>query len=84
MVSSPQSAKLIVGTPDGMGWRVAVSILSTFGLVSFLLLYVAFSAGSLVWYQNLAVLLVAILAFVATNGATWAGWGMRRSEAAQG
>ena len=29
----------------GMGWRIAVSIISLFGLISFVLLYFAFWAG---------------------------------------
>lgn len=71
-------------TPDGMGWRVGVSIVTLFGLVSFLLLYFAFWAGAFVWYQNFAIVVVALLVFVAANGAAWAGWGMRHAGRAPG
>jgi hypothetical protein len=60
-----------------MGPRVAVSILSVFGLASFLLVYLAFWSSSFSWVQSLVLVTVAVLVFVATNGAAWAGWGMR-------
>jgi hypothetical protein len=63
----------------GMGWRVAVSIATLFGLVSFVLLYFAFWSGRFSTLQSVVVVIVAILVFVATNGAAWAGWGMRSS-----
>ena len=67
-----------------MGSRVAVSIISVFGLAIFLLLYFAFWTGSLSWVQSLVIVVVAILVFIAVNGASWASWGIRygrRSEA---
>jgi hypothetical protein len=61
----------------GMGWRIAVSIVSVFGLASFLLLYFAFWAGDFTWIQSMAVVVVSILMFIAANGAAWASWGTR-------
>lgn len=66
-------------TSNGMGWRVAVSIVSMFGLVSFVLLYFGFWASSFNFLQNIVVVLVAILVFIAANGAAWASWGIRRA-----
>lgn len=61
----------------GMGWRTAVSIVSVFGLASFLLLYFAFWAGGFTGIQSTAVVVVSLLVFIAANGAAWASWGTR-------
>jgi len=60
-----------------MGWRVGVSIVTVFGWLSFLLLYLAFWASGFNWGQSLALILVSILVFVGINGAVWASWGPR-------
>jgi hypothetical protein len=60
-----------------MGWWIAVSILSVFGLASFLLLYFTFWGGGFTWIQSTAVVVVSILVFIAANGAAWASWGTR-------
>lgn len=70
--------------PSSMGWRIAVSIISVFGFVAFLLLYFAFWAGSFSALQSVVVVLVAILFFMAANGAAWASWGMRQAEKTTG
>lgn len=64
-------------TASGFGWRVAVSVVSVFALVSFLLLYLAFWAGQYSGLQSAVVVIVAILIFIAANGAAWASWGTR-------
>lgn len=66
---------------NGMGWRVAVSIVTVFGLASFLLLFAAFWAGPFTIFQVVAVCLVAALVFIAINGAAWASWGVARRTA---
>ena len=65
---------------DGMGWRVTVSVIATFGFLIVAVVWVFFYAGSLSAYQNIAVLAVAVLAFVGLMGATWASWGMRQEK----
>ncbi|HKS59649.1 MAG TPA: hypothetical protein VJS68_02600 [Thermoplasmata archaeon] len=65
-----------------MGWRVAVSITSVFGWLSFLLLFWAFWAGMFSSWQTVAVLSVSLLTFVAVNGAAWGSWGVRVSPSA--
>jgi hypothetical protein len=72
----------------GMGWRVATSILTVFGLVSFLLVFIAFWSSRFTALQNVVLVLVSILVFIALNGAIWASWGVRQdlrySSAAKG
>jgi len=63
---------------EGMGWRVGVSIVTFFGALIAAILWLFFYAGSFNAYQNLAVVIVILLAFVAVMGATWASWGMRQ------
>lgn len=58
-----------------MGGRIAVSIVSVFGLAIFLLLHFTFWAAGLPWIQDTAVVVVSILVFIAANGAAWASWG---------
>jgi hypothetical protein len=67
----------------GMGPRVAVSIISVFGLAIFLLLYFAFWTGSFSWVQSLVLVVVAVLVFIAVNGALWASWGVRYGRRAE-
>ncbi len=68
----------------GMGWRVALSILTFFGSVISITLWLFFYAENFSVYQNIAVIAVILLAFVAIMSATWASWGVkqaaRRSE----
>jgi hypothetical protein len=63
---------------DGMAWRVGVSIVTFFGALIAVILWLFFYAGGYNAYQNIAVIIVIILAFVAVMGATWASWGMKQ------
>jgi len=65
---------------DGFGWRVAVSLTSVFGLTSFLLIYFAFWVSAFSTLQTAALVAVAILAFIAMNGAAWASWEVRNAR----
>ncbi len=69
---------------EGFGWRVAVSITSLFGLVIFILLYLAFGASSFTVVQSGVLVIAALLVFIAANGAAWVGWGIRHSPPAPG
>jgi hypothetical protein len=64
----------------GFGWRVAVSILIAIGWLSFLILWLFFSAGAYDIFQNLAILIVSVLVGVGLLGAMWAPWGMRMAK----
>ena len=64
--------------PEGMGWRVVVSIVGFFGAIIAVILWLFFYAGSFNVYQNIAVIVVIFLVFIAIMGATWAPWGMKQ------
>lgn len=66
------------GWMSGMGWRIGVSIITFFGLIIFIILWLFFWAGDYTIYQNIAVVIAALLAFFAIMGATWASMWMRR------
>jgi len=67
-----------------MGWRVTVSVIATFGFLILAILWLSFYAGSFSVFQNIAILLVAVLAFIGLMGATWASWGMRQDKRLRG
>jgi hypothetical protein len=67
-------------SPEGMGWRISVSIITFFGLLVFLVAWFFFYADSYTIYQNLAVLLGSGLLFVGINAASWAPWGLKQNE----
>jgi len=64
--------------PEGMGWRIGVSIVTFFGALISVILWLFFYAGGYNAYQNIAVVVVILLAFIAIMGATWASWGMKQ------
>jgi len=64
--------------PEGMGWRVGVSIFSFFAAIIAVILWLFFYAGGYNAYQNLAIIVVIFLAFVAVMGAVWASWGLKQ------
>jgi protein-S-isoprenylcysteine O-methyltransferase Ste14 len=66
--------------PEGMGWRVGVSIATFFGSMIAVILWLFFYAGSFSVYQNIALVVVIVLAFIGVMGAVWASWGMKQAE----
>lgn len=66
--------------PEGMGWRVGVTIATFFGSMIAVILWLFFYAGSFSVYQNIALVVVILLAFIGVMGATWASWGMKQAE----
>ena len=66
--------------PEGMGWRIGVSIVTFFGSIIAAILWLFFYAGNYNAYQNIAVVVVIFLAFIAVMGSTWASWGLRQSS----
>jgi heme/copper-type cytochrome/quinol oxidase subunit 4 len=62
-----------------MGWRVAASIIAFFGAIIAVIMWLFFYAGNFNVYQNMAVIVVIFLAFIAVMGATWAPWGMKQA-----
>jgi len=65
--------------PSGIGWRIALSIISFFGAIIAVILWLFFYAGGYNAYQNIAVIVVILLAFIAIMGASWASWGIRHA-----
>lgn len=68
--------KEIMQTP-GFAWRVSLSIITFVGLVVFFILWLFFYAGQFTVYQNIAVLIVALLVFCGIMAAAWSSWGMK-------
>jgi VIT1/CCC1 family predicted Fe2+/Mn2+ transporter len=67
-------------TTSGMGWRVGVSIASFFGSMIAVIIWLFFYAASFTVYQNIALVVVVLLAFMGLMGATWASWGMKQRD----
>ena len=63
-------------TPPGLASRVIVSIIVFFGLLIFSIIYVAFFASSFSLFQQIAVILVALLVGIVILGVMWTSWGI--------
>jgi uncharacterized RDD family membrane protein YckC len=63
--------------PSGLTSRVVVSIIVFFGLLIFAIIYVAFFASSFNLFQQIAVILIALLVAIAILGAMWTSWGIK-------
>jgi hypothetical protein len=61
----------------GFRWRVAVSIVIIFAILIGLIYWFFFQAGDWSIYQNIAIVIVAILLLGGIMGAMWAPWGMK-------
>jgi hypothetical protein len=66
--------------PEGMSWRIATSILTVFGSVIGIILWLFLYAGEFNVYQNIAVVVAILLIFVAIMGGTWASWGIKQAQ----
>ena len=62
--------------PPGLTLRVVVSIIVFFGLLIFAIIYVAFFASSFSLFQQVAIILVALLVATAILGVMWTTWGI--------
>lgn len=51
-----------------------------FGAIIAAILWLFFYAGHFNVYQNIAIVVVILLAFIAVMGATWGSWGMRQTD----
>ncbi|VVB93444.1 Uncharacterised protein [uncultured archaeon] len=63
--------------PPGLAPRVVVSIIVFFGLLIFAIIYVAFFASSFSLFQQIAIILVALLVATAILGVMWSSWGIK-------
>jgi ABC-type multidrug transport system permease subunit len=58
--------------PEGMGWSVVLSIATFFASIAAIIVWLFFCAENFNVYQNIVIVVVIILGFVALMGATWA------------
>ena len=66
---------------DGMGWGVTISILTFFASIIGVIIWLIFYAEDYTIYQNVAIVIVIFLGFIAVMAATWASWGIKQSRA---
>jgi len=64
----------------GFGWRISLSIISGVGWLIFLIIWLFFYATDFNVYQNIAIIIVSILAIGGIMGATWAPWGIKHGD----
>ncbi len=62
---------------QGLRVRIAVSIMTGVGWLSFVLLYAAFWTSGFSLFQSIVIVLVSALIAAGIMGAMWASWGMR-------
>lgn len=61
----------------GLAWRISTSIVSFFGWLAFFILWLAFYASDYNVYENLAIIILSIVAFVVLNVTVWVPFGLR-------
>lgn len=64
--------------PEGLGWRVTASIVGFFASIVGIIVWLFFYASNYSVYQNIAVIALILVGFVAAMGATWAAWGIKQ------
>ena len=62
--------------PPGLTPRVVISIIVLFGLLIVAIVYVAFFAPSFSLFQQIAVIVIAILIAIMILGVMWSVWGI--------
>ena len=72
--------KLSNSLSDDMGWRVTISILTFFASIIGVIIWLFFYAEDYTIYQNVAIVVVIFLGFIAVMAATWASWGIKQSR----
>ncbi len=65
---------------EGMGWRVTTSIITFFASIIVIIIWLFFYAENYTIYQNIAIVVVIFLGFIAVMAATWASWGIKQSK----
>lgn len=64
----------------GMAWRISVSAVSALSWLAFFILWLAFYAGDFNAYENIAIIILSVVVFVALNVAVWVPFGMKFAE----
>ena len=57
------------------GLRMAISVISGFGWLAFLVVWLFFYAETMSIYKNIAVFILSVLVVGAINAVTWIPWG---------
>lgn len=66
--------------PPGLVLRIVISIIVFFGLLIFSIIYVAFFASSFSLFQQIAVILAALLVAITILGVMWVMWAFNLEE----
>ncbi len=66
-----------ISRTSGLGARIAGTIIVGVGWLAFLILYLAFLAGELNFWQNLAVFLASLLIIGGVIVVLWVTWGTK-------
>ena len=61
----------------GMAWRASVSAISALSWLGFFILWLAFYAGDYNAYENIAIIILSVVVFVALNVAVWVPFGIK-------
>jgi hypothetical protein len=64
----------------GFKWRVGISIVIPIIMMIFLIYWFYFISDDISWYQNIAIVLIVLLALGAIMTFIWARWGMKHGE----
>ncbi len=64
----------------GMAWRVSLSAISALSWLAFFILWLAFYAGGYNAYENIAIIILSVVVFVALNVVVWVPFGMKFAE----
>ncbi len=67
----------MMGMGRGMGWRIALSIILFFGLIAFIIVWLFFYADGFSLAQNVAIFLLAVVAFFGLQASVWVTMWMR-------
>jgi hypothetical protein len=62
--------------PQGMGWKVSLSIIGGVGWLVFLILWLFFYASNYLWEKNVAIFLLSLLVMGCILGLPWMIWGI--------
>ena len=67
----------------GLAWRVSASAVSFFGWLAFFILWLAFYAGDYNVYENIAIIIMSLLAFLALMVSVWVPFGLQFADKPQ-
>jgi hypothetical protein len=66
--------------PRGLGWRISLTIMLGIGWLAFVIIWLFFYAGNYDLYQNIAIIIVSILAGMGMAALIWVTFGLRMAR----